>query len=139
MLKNQSIAKSNTKTIDISEHPTKVFEFLSNPLNWPKFAILNLRSIQTGKNGWYDIVSKNGQGKLRMLVNKEYGILDHIWEDTQATWKVFMRAMSNGDGTSLSVTFFQPLQIDEKAMKASMNEMDIEFSKLKEILESNAH
>jgi hypothetical protein len=136
MLKNKTLAKSNTKTIDISGEPKKVFEFLSNPLNWPQFAIVNLRSIQKGKDGWYDIVSKNGQGKLKMLANKEYGILDHIWEDSQATWKVFMRVVPNGEGSSLAVTFFHPTQIDIPTFELSMKQMDLEFAKLKEILEA---
>ncbi len=109
---------------------------MSNPLNWPQFAIINLRSIQKGKDEWYDIISKNGQGKLKMLANKEHGILDHIWEDPQGTWKVFMRVVPNSEGTALAVTFFQPPQLDVKTFDVSMKQMDIEFSKLKEILES---
>jgi hypothetical protein len=135
-LKNKTIAKSITKNFDVLAEPKKVFEFLSNPLNWPQFAIVNLKSIKTGKDGWYDMVSKNGQGRLKMLSNKEYGILDHIFEDPQATWKVFMRVIPNGEGACIMVTFFQPPQIDAQAFEVSMKQMDIEFSKLKEILES---
>lgn len=134
--RNKIFAKSTTKTTDICAEPKKVFEFLSNPLNWPQFAIINLRSIQKGKDEWYDLISKNGKGKLKMLANKEYGILDHIWEDSQGTWKVFMRVVPNGEGTALAVTFFQPPQLDVQTFDVSMKQMDTEFSKLKEILES---
>ena len=135
MFRNKTIAKSITKTIDMASEPKKVFEFLSNPLNWPQFAIINLRSIQKGKDGYYDIVSKNGQGRIKMLANKEHGILDHIWEDSQATWTVFMRVIPNGEGSSLAVTFFQPPEVDLQAFDVSMKQMDVEFAKLKEILE----
>lgn len=135
-MKEIIVSKSTTKTIDISDEPQRVFEFLSNPLNWPQFAIVNLKSIKAEKNGWFGIVSKNGEGKLKLMPNKEYGILDHIWEDSQATWKVFMRVIPNGDGSSLIVTFFQPPRVDSHAFEISMQQMDVEFSKLKEILES---
>ena len=135
-MKEIIVSKSTTKTIDISDEPQRVFEFLSNPLNWPQFAIVNLKSIKAEKNGWFGIVSKNGEGKLKLMPNKEYGILDHIWEDSQATWKVFMRVIPNGDGSSLIVTFFQPPRVDNDAFEISMQQMDVEFSKLKEILES---
>ena len=105
-MKEIIVSKSTTKTIDISDEPQRVFEFLSNPLNWPQFAIVNLKSIKAEKNGWFGIVSKNGEGKLKLMPNKEYGILDHIWEDSQATWKVFMRVIPNGDGCIINCHFF---------------------------------
>lgn len=133
---NKTLAKSITKNLDVAADPKKVFDFLSNPLNWPQFAIVNLKSIQTGKDGWYETATKNGQGKLKMLANQELGILDHVWKDPQATWKVFMRVVPNQAGASLMTTFFQPDQIDAQAFEVSMKQMDLEFSKLKEILES---
>lgn len=131
-----TLAKSITKNLDVAAKPKKVFDFLSNPLNWPQFAIVNLKSIQAGKDGWYDIVSKNGQGKLKMLANQEHGILDHIWKDSQATWTVFMRVLPNHEGSSIVTTFFHPSQIDAQTFDVSMKQMELEFSKLKEILES---
>lgn len=131
-----TVAKSITKTIDLAADPKTVFDFLVNPLNWPQFAIVNLKSIEEQLEGWYPLVSKNGPGQLRMLASREHGILDHIWKDPQATWHVYMRVIPNGPGSTIMTTFFQPSQIDVEIFARSMREMDLEFSKLKEILES---
>lgn len=132
----KTLVKSITKTMDLAATPKAVFDFLADPLNWPKFAIVNLKSIQAGKGGEYQIVSKNGPGQLKMLSKPEYGILDHVWKDAQASWNVHMRVIPNGNGATLMTTFFHPPQIDEKTFARSMQEMDLEFAQLKSILES---
>ena len=81
-----SVIKSITKSIDIDANINRVFEFISNPLNWPKWAIVNLKSISQGKDGWYEIETRQGHGQLKMLADKQYGILDHLWKDPQASW-----------------------------------------------------
>lgn len=133
---HKKVLTSVTKTMDLAADPKAVYEFLVNPLNWPQFAIVNLKSIKGGQNGWYDIVSKNGPGQIKMSSNKEFAVLDHVWKDAQATWTVYMRVIPNHEGSTLMTTFFQPSQIDEELFSKSMKEMDIEFSKLKSILES---
>lgn len=46
------IARSATKSVDIQAASDKVFAFLSDLLNWPEFAIVNLRSVSPGSDGW---------------------------------------------------------------------------------------
>ena len=47
-----------------------------------------------------------------------------------------MRVLPNHEGSSLITTFFHPSQIDAQTFDVSMKQMELEFSKLKEILES---
>ena len=129
------MAKAITKTTDLAAESKKVFKFLSNPLNWPQFAVVNLVSVDKEQDGWYSMVSKNGPGQLKMLTNEAHGILDHIWKDPQASWTVYMRVVPNGNGSTLTTTFFQPSQINEADFQKGMRDMDIEFAKLKAILE----
>ena len=70
-----------------------------------------------------------------MLSDAKHGILDHVWKDPQGSWKCHMRVIPNGEGATLMTTFFPPSQIDEKTFSRSMQEMDLEFAKLREILE----
>jgi hypothetical protein len=130
-----SMAKAITKTTDLAAESQKVFKFLSNPFNWPQFAVINLVSVDKEQDGWYFTVSKNGPGQIKMLTNEAHGILDHIWKDPQATWKVFMRVVPNGSGSTLTTTFFKPPQINEADFQKGMRDMDIEFAKLQAILE----
>lgn len=129
------IAHSAVKSVDIQAGPEKVFSFLSNLLNWPEYAIVNLRSVSPGQDGWFKAVTKFGEGELKLNAAPEFGILDHTWKDPQASWQVYGRVVPNGDGSTVSLTLFQPPVMDDQQFDQAMKEMDIEMNKLKEILE----
>jgi len=129
------VSRSAIKFVDIQAAPEKVFAFLANPMNWPKYAIVNLRSVSPGKDGWFDVVTKFGQGQLKISATKELGIFDHVWKDPQASWQVYSRVVPNGSGATVSMTLFQPPVMDDQMFAHAMKEMDVEMAKLKEILE----
>ena len=129
------IARSTIKSVDIQAVPDRVFAFLSDALNWPEYAIVNLRSVSPGQNGWFKAVTKFGEGELKVNPVKEFGILDHTWKDPQASWQVYSRVVPNGDGSTVMMTLFQPPVMDDQQFDHAMKEMDTEMNKLKEILE----
>lgn len=132
----KKISRSAVKYVDIAAVPEKVYGFLSNPMNWPKYAVVNLRSVAPGHDGWFKAVTKFGEGEIRVFGVPEHGILDHVWKDPQASWKVYARAVPNGEGTTVMMTLFQPPVMDNAQFDMAMKEMDIEMGKLKEVLES---
>lgn len=129
------MVRSQIKSADIQANPEKIFDFVSNPLNWPQYAIVNTRSVTSGTEGWYRTVTKFGEGEIKVLPVRELGIFDHIWRDPQATWTVPARVVPNGDGAMVMMTLFQPPLMSNTEFDCAMQEMDIEFNKLKEILE----
>jgi uncharacterized protein YndB with AHSA1/START domain len=131
----QKISRSKIKSIDIQAPVEKVFTFLADPMNWPQYAVVNLRSVTPGKNDWYKAVTKFGEGELMITPIKEFGLLDHTWKDPQATWTVYSRVVPNGNGATVSMTLFQPPVMKDAQFDQAMLEMDIEMAKLKEILE----
>jgi len=131
----KKIARSAIKSVDIQAAPEKVFAFLSNPMNWPQYAVVSLRSVSPGQNGWFQAVTKFGEGELKINPVKELGVFDHIWKDPQATWQVFSRVVPNGDGSTVMMTLFQPPIMTDPQFDQAMKEMDIEMQKLKEVLE----
>jgi hypothetical protein len=131
----KKIARSAIKSVDIQASPDKVFAFLANPINWPQYAVVNLRSVSPGQNGWFKAVTKFGEGELKINPVKELGVFDHIWKDPQATWQVYSRVVANGDGATVMMTLFQPPVMSDRQFDQAMKEMEIEMQKLKEILE----
>jgi hypothetical protein len=129
------IARSTIKSVDIEAAPDKVYAFLSNPMNWPEYAVVNLRSISPGQNGWFKAVTKFGEGEIKIDAVKELGVFDHIWRDPQATWRVYSRVVPNGEGSTVMMTLFQPSVMTDQQFDQGMKEMDIEMRKLKEIME----
>lgn len=129
------IARSVVKHVDIRAPFEKVYAFISDPLNWPKYAIVNLRSVKSGKDEWFKTVTKFGEGELKMNLVKDLGIFDHTWKDPQASWTVPARVIRNGDGATVMMTIFQPPVMSDTQFDVAMKEMDLEMTKLKEILE----
>ena len=130
-----NISRSQIKSVDIQAPIEKIFAFLADPMNWPQYAVVNLRSVTPGTDGWYRAVTKFGEGQLKITPIKEFGLLDHIWKDPQATWTVYSRVVPNGDGATVSMTLFQPPVMNDAQFDLAMREMDLEMAKLKEVLE----
>lgn len=129
------VARSAIKLADIQASPEKVYDFLVDPMNWPQYAVVNLRSVSARHDGWFKAVTKFGEGEIKVDGVKEFGILDHVWKDPQASWKVYCRVVPNGDGSTVAFTLFQPPVMNDPQFDHAMKEMDIELAKLKEILE----
>lgn len=129
------IARSATKSADIQTPPEKAYAFLADPMNWPQYAVVNLRSVSPGQNGWFKAVTKFGEGQLKINGVKELGLFDHVWKDPQASWQVYSRVVPNGDGSTVTMTLFQPPVMSDEQFDHAMKEMDVEMAKLKEILE----
>lgn len=131
----KKIARSAIQHVDIQAPPEKVFVFLSDPMNWPQYAVVNLRSVNPGEDGWYKAITKFGEGRIKVHSTQKFGILDHTWKDPQASWDAYCRAVPNGDGTTVMFTLFQPVVMNDQQFDQAMQEMGIEMAKLKEILE----
>lgn len=129
------MTKSVTKTVDINASKDKVTRFLADPMNWPRYAIVNLKAVARGINGRYTMTTKQGTGELEMHAHEALGIIDHTWINSEATWLVPARVVHNGSGSTVMMTFFQPPGFTDEQFAKAMGEMDIEFKKLKEIME----
>lgn len=131
----KKIARSETKTVDIQAAPSAVYAFLADPMNWPRYAVVNLRSVSPGHDGWCKAVTKFGEGEIKVNGVEEFGVLDHVWRDPQAEWKVYSRVIPNGEGSTFMMTLFQPPVMNDQQFDQAMKEMNIEIAKLKEVLE----
>jgi uncharacterized protein YndB with AHSA1/START domain len=134
---HRAVARSITKSIGINRAPSTVFDYLSNPSNWPQWAIVNVKSVAgAGASEWRDMMTPHGPAKLRIRAEARYGILDHDWHDPQASWTVPARVVPNGDGAEFMMTFFQPPAFSDSFFDEQIKLVDIELAKLKQILEA---
>jgi len=135
-MSNIKISRSITKSVDLRVSAEKAYAYLHDLLNWPRWAIINMKQVKTGKDGWYETVTRYGKGQLKMMGNASYGLLDHLWKDEQASWAVPARVVPNGEGATFFMTFFQPPVLDDAAFDAAAKEVDVELKQLKTILEA---
>ncbi|MFI5972871.1 SRPBCC family protein [Streptomyces sp. NPDC051452] len=134
-----SITHSITKTVGIDCPWEQVFAFLADPANWPKWAVVNIRSIEpTDDPDWWRMSTPLGPARLRVRANAEFGVLDHDYVDDTAAWCVPARVVPNGDGAEFMITFHQPPSLTEEVFKQQAELVDTELAALKEILETAA-
>ncbi|AOR36563.1 hypothetical protein BFF78_40800 [Streptomyces fodineus] len=126
-----------TKTIGIDRPCEEVFAFLADPANWPKWAVVNVRSIEPSDDpDWWHMSTPLGPARLGLRPNAEFGILDHDYVDDTASWRVPARVVPNGDGTEFMITFHQPPSLGDSVFKEQTDLVDTELATLKKILES---
>ena len=130
------VSRSITKSVDLEVAPDRAFAYLSDPMNWPRWATVNMKSVRPRLDGWYEMETRQGKGQLKMKANKSLGLLDHVWKDAQASWTVPARVVANGEGCTFMMTFFQPSVLDDAAFDVAAKDVDRELNKLKEILEA---
>ncbi|WP_119460521.1 SRPBCC family protein [Rhodospirillaceae bacterium SYSU D60014] len=129
--------RSVTKTVRIACDPQAAFGFLADLGNWPRWAIVNVKSTsRTDDPNWWDMVTPHGMARLRMRADASHGILDHDFIDPQASWTVPARVVRNGDGAEFMITFFQPPGFTDTFFDEQIKLVDIELAKLKVLLEA---
>lgn len=134
-----STTRSITKTVCIACDPRDAFDFLADLGNWPRWAVVNVKSTHPSEDSdWWTMVTPHGEARLRIRPDARHGILDHDFFDPQASWTVPARVIANGDGAEFMITFFQPPGFTDDFFDAQIKLVDIELAKLKELLEAAA-
>jgi hypothetical protein len=129
--------RSKTKTVRIACDPRVAFEYLADLANWPDWAVVNVKSTcRSDDPDWWDMVTPHGAARLRMRADAHHGILDHDFVDPQASWTVPARVIANGSGAEFMITFFQPPGFTDEFFDEQIKLVDIELTKLREILEA---
>lgn len=130
--------RSVTKTVRIACDPQAAFDFLADLGNWPRWAIVNVKSTsRTDEPDWWDMITPRGKARLRMRADARHRILDHDFNDPQASWTVPARVVRNGDGAEFMITFFQPPGFTDAFFDEQIALVAVELVKLRELLEAS--
>ena len=113
-ISNDAMMKAKTISISIKSHPKKVYGFISNLENLPRWASSTFPSVKE-VNGEWVIDTPNGQNKVRLAERNNFGILDHNVKLTSGV-EVYvpMRVVKNGDGSEVMLTVFQTPEMTEE-------------------------
>ncbi|MCP9787130.1 hypothetical protein [Cyanobium sp. N5-Cardenillas] len=124
-----------TKTISIDAAQDRVFTFLADAANWPKWAIVNVLSVKPTDDHWWEMETPSGMAKLRIRPNADLGTLDHDFNSPDASWTVPARLVSNGSGCEFMITFFQPPSFSSSFFEEQVALVDRELAQLKMLME----
>lgn len=108
--------KSETLNIYIDRSWQEVYEFVSDLMNFPKWAKTFCRSVKKQDNTWYEIETPQGLVRFRITPRNEFGVVDHyLISPKGAEVYVPMRVVKNGTGCEMIFTLFQqPGMTDEQ-------------------------
>jgi hypothetical protein len=121
-----------TRIVSIDAPVAKVFDFLANAQNWPKWAIVNVKSIAPDEDGWSRMETPVGSAKLRIRPDAAFGILDHDFNAPDASWSVPARVVPNGSGSEFLITFYRPPNFIRQFFTQQIAQVDNELAQLKD-------
>ena len=86
-------------------------------------------------DGWWSFTSQSGPARLKFKENKQLGILDHQFVDSEATWDVPMRVVANGDDSAIIITLIKPESVSDQIFDERLKELEYVMQNMKQILE----
>jgi len=129
--------RTKTKSTAIAASPSKVFTYLADGANWPKWAVHNFKSAVARDDGAWDVKTARGDGRLKLNFEQRTGILDHEFVDGEGTaWTVPGRLIPSNGGSIVIMTFLKPPAMSESDFASGMAKLDEELSNLRRNLES---
>ena len=131
------LLKSKTLSVSINCEPKKVYEFVSNPENLPKWAKGLSGSIKKIGEDWI-AESPMGKVKVKFADKNKFGILDHdVTLPSGVRVSNPMRVMPNVDGSEVMFTLFKQPSMPEERFSEDIGLVSKDLENLKSVMESD--
>lgn len=124
------VEKSRTITFTVDRKTGEVFDAI---LNLPRKMFPDAIKHD---DGWWMFEGPFGKARLKFREDEKLGILDHIYEDSEAKWNVPMRVVSNGDFSEVIITLFKPTHFSDELFNERMKEMEKIVQQMKQAIEN---
>lgn len=128
---------SQTITISISIYNSKekVYQFASNPENFPKWLAF-IQSVSKKSDRVWNAESDLGKIEIELSPENEFGIIDHKVKLPDGT-KVYnpLRVIENGEGSEVIFTLFKMPNKTDEEVNADSELVKADLKTLKDILE----
>lgn len=121
-------------SISINRPAGEVYQFASNPENFPKWVAFI--KTMTRRGDVWEATTDIGDIKIKWPPKNDFGIMDHTV--TLATGEIVanpMRVVANGDGCEFMFTLFRMPGRTDKQFRDDAEAVKADLKKLKEILE----
>ncbi len=125
-----------TKSISIGAPVSKVFAFVSNLANWPKWAIANVVAVKPGSGEWWAMETRTGLGRIRIRPDEASGVLDYDLISSGVQWTVSARVAPKDEGSVFTLEFTPPPSVSQETFDKQVALADKELARLKQLLES---
>jgi Polyketide cyclase / dehydrase and lipid transport len=131
------VMRSRTLSVSIDCPPDRVYDFVSNPENIPRWATAFARSIKRAGAEWI-VETTDGPMEIRFVRWNEFGVLDHTVKLASGVEILNpMRVVSNGTGSEVLFTLFQPRDMSDQKWTEDAGMVERDLRTLKSLLEPN--
>ena len=128
--------RSQTLSIAIESDPAKVYGFVFNPGNLPKWAKTFCKSVTKLNDDWI-IDTPRGSMKVRFVEKNGFGVLDHYVNPApEIEVYVPMRVLPNGSGSEVIFTLFRLPDMSDERFAEDVGMVERDLKTLKNVLES---
>jgi hypothetical protein len=131
------IFPSRTLSISIDRPPDKVYDFIANPENLPKWAAGLCKSVRKANADW---IAETPQGpmKIRFAEKNDFRVLDHYVNPAPGV-EVYvpMRVLPNGFGSEVIFTIMRPPDMTDEKFAEDIGLVERDLRILKSVLEKN--
>lgn len=127
--------ESQVLGITIACPPQRVYEFVSNPENLPRWAAGLCKSVRELNTGWI-VDTPQGPMQLRFAEKNAFGVLDHYVTTAQGVEiYVPMRVVPNGSSSEVIFTLFKMPGMSDKRFAEDAALVERDLKTLKGVLE----
>ncbi|GAA3596015.1 SRPBCC family protein [Kribbella ginsengisoli] len=125
---------SHTRSIAIAASPETLFDLVSDPTAFPRWAPGFARSARPAGEHW---IIENEQGEARIVVrsSREHGTVDILSADDPSQG-AYSRVLPNGDGSEYQFTLQFPLDAPDDAVTAQMAVVEAELEAVRALCSS---
>ncbi|WP_309784111.1 MULTISPECIES: SRPBCC family protein [unclassified Caballeronia] len=129
-------AESKTISISIQRSPQDVYEFMSQPASFARWASGLGKPLGNEGTVWR-FEGENGPVIVRFTERNAFGVLDHVVELHDGTEvRVPMRTVANGTGTEVLFTLFRVPGMSDDKFAADAQWVFRDLNTLKALLEA---
>jgi hypothetical protein len=121
--------KANTQTVTIAAPRERVYAFVANPENLPRWAIGFAKAVRREATQWI-VVTQSGDMPIDLVTDADHGVIDFMFQPTAGvTVTACSRVIANGETAEYVFTQFQdagmPDEVFEEQVRALGHELDV--------------
>ena len=130
--------RTDTQTVTIPASYERVFAFLAEPANLPRWAVGFARDIRRNGDGWI-VATGHGEMPIRYETEPRYGIVDfHLMPAPGVDAVAHSRLVANGDGVEYVFTQFQTPGISDEMFQGQVAALKDELEVLRVLFRAQA-
>lgn len=130
-----TIYQAQTITASIDRDSREVYDFLSIPMNWPRWAAGLGRKFENLGTDWAAEDPNGRPIRIRFTPPNAFGVLDHIVFSSTGETHNSMRVVSNGTGSEVMFTLLRAPEMTDRIFTDDAAAVARDLKILKALLE----